>query len=65
MLYGSAYNMPKRSRLNHNQTKLGVCVGIVTEVGITKIERTVGNNKYINYPIVYRSEEHTSELQSR
>ena len=30
----------------HNQTKLGVCVGIVTEVGITKIERTVGNNKY-------------------
>lgn len=37
----------------HNQTKLGVCVGIVTEVGITKIERTVGNNKYINYPIVY------------
>lgn len=38
---------------HHNQTKLGVCVGIVTEVGITKIERTVGNNKYINYPIVY------------
>mgnify|MGYP006935845136 CR=1 FL=1 len=37
----------------HNQTKLGVCVGIVTEVGITKVERTVGNNKYINYPIVY------------
>lgn len=37
----------------HNQTKLGICVGIVTEVGITKIERTVGNNKYINYPIVY------------
>lgn len=37
----------------HNQTKLGVCVGIVTEVGITKIERIVGNNKYINYPIVY------------
>lgn len=37
----------------HNQTKLGVCIGIVTEVGITKIERTVGNNKYINYPIVY------------
>lgn len=37
----------------HNQTKLGVCVGIITEVGITKIERTVGNNKYINYPIVY------------
>lgn len=36
-----------------NQTKLDVCVGIVTEVGITKIERTVGNNKYINYPIVY------------
>ena len=37
----------------HNQTKLGVCVGIVTEVGITKVERTVGNNKYIDYPIVY------------
>jgi len=37
----------------HNQTKLGICVGIVTEVGITKVERTVGNNKYINYPIVY------------
>ena len=37
----------------HNQTKLGVCVGIVTEVGVTKIERTVGNNKYIKYPIVY------------
>ena len=37
----------------HNQTKLGICVGIVTEVGITKIERTVGNNKYIDYPIVY------------
>ena len=37
----------------HNQTKLGICVGIVTEVGITKIKRTVGNNKYINYPIVY------------
>lgn len=37
----------------HNQTKLGVCVGIVTEVGITKVERIVGNNKYINYPIVY------------
>lgn len=36
----------------HNQTKLGVCVGIVTEVRIIKIERTVGN-KYINYPIVY------------
>ena len=33
----------------HNQTKLGVCVGIVTEVGITKVERTVGNNKYIDY----------------
>lgn len=40
----------------NNQTKLGVCVGIVTEVGITKVERTVGNNKhikYIDYPIVY------------
>lgn len=37
----------------HNQTKLGVCVGIVTGVGVTKVERTVGNNKYINYPIVY------------
>lgn len=37
----------------HNQTKLGVCVGIVTEVGITKVERTIGNNKYIDYPIVY------------
>ncbi|UWD54348.1 MAG: hypothetical protein [Bacteriophage sp.] len=37
----------------HNQTKLGVCVGIVTEIGITKVERTVGNNKYIDYPIVY------------
>lgn len=37
----------------HNQTKLGVCVGIVTEVGITKVECTVGNNKYIDYPIVY------------
>lgn len=37
----------------HNQTKLGVRVGIVTEVGITKVERTVGNNKYIDYPIVY------------
>lgn len=37
----------------HNQTKLGICVGIVTEVGITKVERTIGNNKYIDYPIVY------------
>lgn len=37
----------------HNQTKLGICVGIVTEVGFTKVERTVGNNKYIDYPIVY------------
>lgn len=37
----------------HNQTKLGVCVGIVTEVGITKVERMIGNNKYIDYPIVY------------
>lgn len=37
----------------HNQTKLGVCVGIVTEVSVTKVERTIGNNKYIDYPIVY------------
>lgn len=37
----------------HNQTKLDICVGIVTEVGINKVEYTVGNNKYINYPIVY------------
>lgn len=37
----------------HNQTKLGVCVGIVTDVGVTKAERTIGNNKYIDYPIVY------------
>mgnify|MGYP006386072725 CR=1 FL=1 len=37
----------------HNQTKLGVCVGIVTGVGVTKAERTIGNNKYIDYPIVY------------
>ena len=37
----------------HNQTKLGVCVGIVTGVGVTKVERTIGNNKYIDYPIVY------------
>lgn len=38
----------------HNQTKLDVCVGIVTGIGITKVERTtVGKNKYINYPIVY------------
>lgn len=37
----------------HNQTKLGVCVGIVTGIGVTKVERTVGNNKYIDYPIVY------------
>lgn len=37
----------------HNQTKLGICVGIVTGVGVTKAERTIGNNKYIDYPIVY------------
>lgn len=37
----------------HNQTKLGVCVGIVTGVGVTKVERMIGNNKYIGYPIVY------------
>ena len=37
----------------HNQTKLGICVGIVTEVGVTKAERIIGNNKYIDYPIVY------------
>ena len=37
----------------HNQTKLGVCVGIVTGVGVTKAKRTIGNNKYIDYPIVY------------
>lgn len=40
----------------HNQTKLGICVGIVTGVGVTKTERTIGNSKhikYINYPIVY------------
>lgn len=37
----------------HNQTKLGVCVGIVTGVGVTKAERIIGNNKYIDYPIVY------------
>lgn len=37
----------------HNQTKLGVCVGIITEVGVTKAERMIGNNKYIDYPIVY------------
>lgn len=36
-----------------NQTKLGVCVGIVTGVGVTKAERTICNNKYIYYPIVY------------
>lgn len=40
----------------HNQTKLGICVGIVTGVGVTKTERTIDNSKhikYINYPIVY------------
>ena len=37
----------------HNQTKLGICVGVVTGVGVTKAERTIGNNKYIDYPIVY------------
>ena len=37
----------------HNQTKLGICVGIVTEVGVIKVERTISNNKYIDYPIVY------------
>lgn len=37
----------------HNQTKLDICVGIVTEVGVTKVERIIGNNKYIDYPIVY------------
>lgn len=37
----------------HNQTKLGVCVGIVTGIGVTKVERMIGNNKYIDYPIVY------------
>lgn len=37
----------------HNQTKLGVCVGIVTGIGVTKVERTISNNKYIDYPIVY------------
>lgn len=36
----------------HNQTKLGVCVGIVTGIGVTKVERTI-SNKYIDYPIVY------------
>lgn len=37
----------------HNQTKLGVCIGIVIGVVVTKAERTIGNNKYIDYPIVY------------
>lgn len=37
----------------HNQTKLGICVGIITNVSVTKVERIVGNNKYIDYPIVY------------
>lgn len=35
-----------------NQTKLGVCVGIVTGIGVTKVEHKIGN-KYIDYPIVY------------
>ena len=37
----------------HNQTKLGICIGIITGVGVTKVERSIGNNKYIDYPIVY------------
>lgn len=37
----------------NNQIKLGVCIGIITNVSVTKVERTVGNNKYIDYPIVY------------
>lgn len=37
----------------HNQTKFGTCIGIITNVSVTKVERTVGNNKYIDYPIVY------------
>lgn len=36
----------------HNQTKLGVCVGIVTGIGVTKVEHKIGH-KYIDYPIVY------------
>lgn len=37
----------------HNQTRLDICVGIVTYVGCTKVERTVGNQTYIDFPIVY------------
>lgn len=37
----------------HNQTKLGICVGIVTDIGVTKVERNIGKSKYIDYPIVY------------
>lgn len=37
----------------HNQTRLGVCVGIVTYVGCTKVQRTVGNRTYVDYPITY------------
>lgn len=37
----------------HNQTRIGICVGIVNYVGCTKVQRTVGNQTYIDYPIVY------------
>lgn len=37
----------------HNQTKSVVCSGIVTNIGVTKVERMIDNNKYIDYPIVY------------
>lgn len=37
----------------HNQTRLGVCVGIVNYVGCTKVQRTVGNQTYVDYPITY------------
>lgn len=36
----------------HNQTKLGVCVGIVTGIGVTKVERTIGNNTPKEYDFI-------------
>lgn len=37
----------------HNQIRLGICVGIVTYVGCTKVQRTIGNQTYVDYPITY------------
>lgn len=36
-----------------NQTKIGITIGIITNVSVTKAVRKIGNQEYIEYPIVY------------